>query len=187
MRSPFLLILLVGLFPVCSAAQGTTYPPLAVGTQAPDFSLPFATRDSIGSGELTLSAFRDQRIVVLLFFPAAWSGGCTKEVCTFRDNYSALDSLDAVILAVSGDYTYSQHEWAKYHNLPFTLLSDHRHRVSAVYHSYNETSGYNKRSAFVVDKQGNIGYIDLTYSTRDLASFEKLRDAVNLVKASEQQ
>lgn len=187
MRALFLHFFLVGLLPVCSVAQGTTYPPLTVGTPAPDFSLPFATSDSIGSGELTLSAFRDQQIVVLLFFPAAWSGGCTKEVCSFRDNYSLFDSLGAVILAVSGDYSYSQHEWAKYHKLPFTLLSDHRHRVSPVYHSYNETSGYNKRSAYVVDKLGNIRYIDLTYSTRDLVSFEKLRDAVNLIKASEQQ
>ncbi len=187
MRATFLPLLLAVTLPVISAAQGTTYPPLSIGTAAPDFSLPFSTRDSVGSGELTLSEFREQQIVVLLFFPAAWSGGCTREVCTFRDHYAALDSLGAVILAISGDYTYSQHEWAKHHNLPFRLLSDHRHRVASLYHSYNESSGYNKRSAYVIDKQGAISYIDLGYSTRDLTSFEKLRDAVNVIKASEQQ
>ena len=185
MRTLFLSLVLAGTLPVILLAQGTTYPPLSVGTPAPDFSLSFATRDSIGSGEMTLAEFHEKQIVILLFFPAAWSGGCTKEVCTFRDNFSAMDSLGAEILAVSGDYPYTQFEWAKHHNLPFTLLSDNRHRVAPLYHSYNESSGYNKRTVYVIDKQGKIAYIDLAYSTKDLTSFEKLREAVTLIKTSE--
>ncbi len=155
------------------------------GSDAPDFSLPFATKDSLGYGDITLSAYFGQKIVVLAFYPADWSGGCTKEVCNFRDNFSALAELGAEILAISGDYPYSHYEWAKYHSLPFPLLSDSRHRVAPVYHSYNESSGYNKRTVYVVDKLGKIGYINMEYSTRDSTSFEKLRDAINEIKSNE--
>jgi peroxiredoxin len=168
-----------------SFGQGITYPPLPVGATAPDFSLPYATRDSVGFGEITLSAYAGEKTVVLAFYPADWSGGCTKELCTMRDNFEALASLDAVILAISGDYPYSHHEWAKHHSLPFPLLSDVKHKVAPLYQSYNEISGYNKRTVFIVDKKGKIAYSDLEYSTRDMTSFEKLRSALSLVEAND--
>jgi peroxiredoxin len=178
MRRLLFALLLFGLLPVTGAAQGVTYPPLPVGAQAPDFSLAFATKDSLGFGDISLSSFKGKN-VILAFYPADWSGGCTKEVCTLRDNFAALSELNAVILAISGDYPYSHHEWAKYHSIPFLLLSDHRHRVSPVYHSYNESTGYNKRTVYVIDDKGVIAYIDLEYSTRDMVSFDKLKAAIS--------
>lgn len=177
MRFSILLLAILLVVPIPSLSQGTTYPPLNIGSEAPDFSLPFATRDSIGFGELSLSSFRGKN-VILAFYPADWSGGCTREICSLRDNFSDLGQLNAVILAISGDYPYSHHEWAKYHSLPFPLLSDHRHRVAPFYHSYNESTGYNRRTVYLIDAKGIISYIDLEYSTRDSASLDKLKSAL---------
>jgi peroxiredoxin len=184
MRRFFCTLIVTGLLTLSGAAQGVTYPPLPVGAQAPDFSLAFATKDSLGSGDVSLSSFKGKN-VVLAFYPADWSGGCTKEICTLRDNFAALSELNAVILGISGDYPYSHHEWAKYHTIPFLLLSDHRHRVSPVYHSYNESTGYNKRTVYVIDAQGVIAYIDLEYSTRDMVSFDKLKAALSRLTPAE--
>jgi peroxiredoxin len=160
-------------------SQEKTAKMLNVGDVAPQFSLPYATRDSIASEDMNLSILVGSRNIVLAFYPADWSGGCTKEVCTFRNDVGALSELNVEILAISGDYVYSHHEWAKHHNLPFKLLSDHSHRVARMYNSYNEETGYNKRTVYVIDKKGRIAYIDLKYSTRDLESFSKLKDALS--------
>ncbi len=179
MKSVLLALSMACALPVISTSQGTTYPELPVGSDAPDFSLPFATKDSLGEGEITLSAFFGKKVVVLAFYPADWSGGCTREVCAFRDNFDNLADLNVEILAISGDYPYSHHEWAKHHNLPFALLSDSRHRVAPIYHSYNESSGYNKRTVYIIDKAGKIAYVNLEYSTRDLTSYGKLLEALD--------
>jgi len=152
--------------------------PPKVGDPAPDFSLPYATQDSIASDDLKLSAIEGKRNIILAFYPADWSGGCTREVCTMRDNFTQLGALDADVVAISGDYMFSHFEWAKFHHLPFRLASDHKHVVATQYASYNEPSGYNRRTVFVVDKMGKIAYEDMTYSTRDSVSFTKLQAAL---------
>jgi peroxiredoxin len=152
--------------------------PLHVGDAAPDFTLPYATRDSVASDALTLSSLVGKRNVVLAFYPADWSGGCTKEVCTLRDNFASLGAVNADVIGLSGDYVYSHHEWAKFHNLPFRLASDHRHEVARMYGSYNEATGHDRRTVFVVDKKGKIGYLDMAYSPRDSVSFGKLQTAL---------
>src|SRR5439155_17377944 len=131
-----------------AAAAGT---PPQVGDAAPDFSLPYATRDSVASDSLVLSSMVGKHSLVLAFYPADWSGGCTKEVCTLRDNFSALGALHADVIGISGDYVYSHHEWAKFHNLQFRLASDHNHAVAKQYGSYNEASGHDRRTVFAVD------------------------------------
>lgn len=150
----------------------------AVGDAAPNFTLPYATKDSIAKTPLNLADFLGNRVVVIAFYPADWSAGCTKEVCTLRDNFGALQSLDAEILAISGDYVWSHHEWAKFHSLPFRLLSDHSHTVARLYGSFNEKSLYNRRTVFVVNREGKIVYANLSYSVADLQDFEKLRAAL---------
>ncbi len=158
--------------------------PLKVGDVPPDFSLPYATRDSVAGDSLSLRALIGKRNVVLAFYPADWSGGCTKEVCTLRDNFSAMAAVDADVIGLSGDYVFSHHEWAKFHNLPFRLASDHDHGVAKRYGSYNEASGHDRRTVYVIDKRGRIAYMDLAYSTRDSVSFVKLRDAVRRLQPS---
>ena len=151
---------------------------LKVGDVAPGFALPYATKDSISRAPLSFSNLVGKRAVVLAFYPADWSTGCTKEVCTMRDNFAALQALDAEILAISGDYVWSHHEWAKSLNLPFKLLSDHAHIAAKLYSSFNEKSLYNRRTVFVVDKHGKISYLNLEYSVGDLKDFEKLKSAL---------
>jgi peroxiredoxin len=170
----------MGLLVLVSAgiALADSDTPLHVGDAAPDFSLPYATRDSVAGDDLKLSSLVGKRNIVLAFYPADWSGGCTKEVCTLRDNFTSLGAVNADVVALSGDYVYSHHEWAKFHNLPFRLASDHDHAVAKRYGSYNEASGHDRRTVFVVDKQGKIAYIDLTYSPRDSVSFGKLQVAL---------
>lgn len=152
------------------------------GAVAPDFSLPYATKDSIARTPLKLSEIVGTKAVVLAFYPADWSSGCTKEVCTLRDEFGKLQELNAEILGISGDYVFSHHEWAKHHNLPFRLLSDHSHVVAQQYDSYNEKFLLNKRTVFVVNKEGKIAYADLEYSVRDDTSFNKLKEALRALR-----
>lgn len=149
-----------------------------VGDPAPGFSLPYATRDSVAKDTLALSSMVGKRNIVLAFYPADWSGGCTKEVCTLRDNFSSLGAVNADVIGISGDYPFSHYEWAKHHNLPFRLASDHDHSVAKRYGSFNPAYGYNRRTVFVIDKQGRIAYEDLAYSARDQVSFDKLQAAL---------
>ncbi|HWP82042.1 MAG TPA: peroxiredoxin [Bacteroidota bacterium] len=151
---------------------------LAVGQPAPDFSLTYATRDSVSRTPLKLSEIIGRSNIVLAFYPSDWSPGCTKEVCTMRDDFAGLQSLNAEVLAISGDYVWSHHEWAKHHNLPFKLLSDHSHEVAKRYNSYNEKTMYNKRTVFVIDKQGKLAYIDLEYSVATIDDFNRLKEAL---------
>jgi len=95
-----------------------------------------------------------------------------------RDDFSNLQKLNADVYGISGDYVWSHFEWAKHHNLPFKLLSDHDHAVAKTYASYNEKSLFNKRTVFVVDKMGNIAYADLEYSVRDDEDFKRLKEAL---------
>jgi peroxiredoxin Q/BCP len=173
----FTLVALLSLA-VSGAALADSSDSLRVGDKAPDFTLPFATKDSVWTTPLTLSSLIGQRNVVIAFYPADWSGGCTKEVCSFRDNFSSLSSLNADVVGISGDYQFSHYEWAKYHNLPFRLASDHKHTVAKAYGVYNEPVGFNNRTVFVVDKTGKLSYIDWHYSPRDSVSLMKLRGAL---------
>ena len=160
------------------AAAADTVAPFQVGDPAPGFMLPYATRDSIASDSLSLAKLVGKRNIVLAFYPADWSGGCTKEVCTLRDNFTALGALNAEVVAISGDYVFSHHEWAQHHNLPFRLASDHSHDVAKQYGSYMEKYGMNRRTVFVIDKAGKVAYMDLAYSSRDSVSFGKLQGAL---------
>jgi peroxiredoxin len=149
-----------------------------VGDRAPDFALPYATKDTIIFSPLRLSDEIGKRNIVLAFYPADWSGGCTKEMCTIRDDFGNLEKLNAEVLPISGDYVFTHHEWAKYHHLQFKLLSDHKHEVAKEYDSYNSASGLNKRTVYVIDKSGKIAYINLQYNVGTPADFQKLKDVL---------
>lgn len=168
----------LGLLILVMSAQAQTMTELTIGQTAPDFTLQYATKDSIVRTPLKLSDFVGKSNVILAFYPADWSGGCTKEVCTMRDDFGNIQKLNAEILAISGDYVFSHFEWAKYHNLPFKLVSDHSHSTAKTYNSYNDKSMMNKRTVYLIDKQGKIAYIDLEYSVRDDEDFNKLKAAI---------
>mgnify|MGYP000904639451 CR=1 FL=1 len=173
MKKFFSLLLIV-----MAALQITYSQNLKTGDTAPDFTLPYATKDTIVFSGLNLSDALKGGKVILAFYPADWSGGCTKEVCSFRDNFTKLSDLNAQILGISGDYVFSHKEWAKHHDLQFKLLSDHDHSVAKKYESYNEKSGYNKRTVFVINEDKKIVYMDLDYKVNDDQDFIELTKAL---------
>lgn len=157
--------------------NAATVPP-KVGETAPDFRLPYATQEAIHlkpEEYMALSSLRGKN-VILAFYPADWSGGCTKEVCTLRDTFAELSKLNATVLGVSGDYVFSHQEWAKFHKLQFPLLSDHDHKVARLYGSYNETVGFNNRTVFLIDKDGVVRYSNLQFKAGDANDYNKLKE-----------
>lgn len=155
-----------------------------VGEAAPDFKLPYATQEKVfmkPEEQMALSSLRGKN-VILAFYPADWSGGCTAEVCTLRDTFAELSKLNATVLGISGDYVFSHHEWAKYHKLQFPLLSDHDHRVAKAYDSYMEQYGFNKRTVYVIDKDGVVRYVNLAFKAGDKKDYDTLRAELEKLK-----
>jgi glutaredoxin-dependent peroxiredoxin len=155
-----------------------------VGDRALDFKLPYATQENIymkPEEQMTLASQRGKN-VILAFYPADWSGGCTQEVCTLRDTFAELSKLNATVLAVSGDYVFSHQEWAKHHNLQFPLLSDHDHAVARLYNSYMEGAGFNKRTVYLIDKDGIVRYVNLAFKAGDKKDYDTLRAELEKLK-----
>ena len=148
---------------------------LQVGDQAPDFRLPFASPDTINFDGIQLSDFRGKSNVIVAFYPADWSPGCTTEMCNLRDNFTALSQLNAQILGISGDYVFSHKAWIKHHGIQFRLLSDHLHKVAQMYNSYRPDVGMNKRTVYLIDKQGNIVYKNMDYTAGNAQDFQDLK------------
>ena len=123
---------------------------------APDFTL---TSDE--GEEITLSSFRGKK-VVLYFYPKDDTPGCTKEACSFRDDYSPFTMKGAVVIGVSPDDTASHKKFRAKYGLPFYLLSDPDHRVASLYGAWGEKKMYGKtyegiiRSTFVIGEDGKI-------------------------------
>jgi peroxiredoxin len=149
-----------------------------VGQSAPDFELPWATQEKLYLSRnewLKLSSMQGSN-VILAFYPADWSGGCTTEICTFRDSWNDLAKLDAKLLAISGDYVFSHQEWAKHHKLDFPLLQDHDHAIAKLFGSYQPAlGGINKRTVYLIDKKGVVRYKNLAFKAGAKEDYETLR------------
>ena len=126
---------------------------LAVGATAPDFTI----KDQNGQ-DTTLSSFRGHRNVVLVFYPFAFSGICTGELCEIRDNLGAFVSDDVQVLAISCDHMFSQRAWADKEGYFFPLLSDFwpHGRVAQQYGVFNEQAGAALRGTFLIDTEGIV-------------------------------
>jgi len=179
-------LLVFGLsFAVASvASSGDEKAGPEVGQKAPDFKLPYATQEEVKYNPhegMSLSQYAG-KTVLLAFYPADWSGGCTTEMCTLRDTFKDLGDLGAVILGISGDYVFSHREWAKHHDLIFALLSDHDHAVAKSYGSFDPKWGFNKRTVYVIDGEGVVRYRNLDVKPGNKADYDAVRDAINKAK-----
>src|SRR5438874_11290730 len=129
---------------------------LTVGTPAPDFELLDANEQTV-----SLMKFRGQRVVVY-FYPAALTPGCTTQACNFRDNLPVLDTAGLAVVGVSPDLPEKLRKFRATHDLTFPLLSDPDHRVLAAYGAWGEKKLYGKtvtgviRSTVVVDPHGHV-------------------------------
>jgi thioredoxin-dependent peroxiredoxin len=134
----------------------TTATRLEAGAPAPDFRL----SDSAGAPH-SLEDYRGRK-VVLYFYPAAMTPGCTTEACDFRDNLNSLRSAGYQVIGVSKDEPAANAEFAEQEDLNFPLLSDQDLRVHQAYGAYGEKSLYGKtvtgviRSTFVIDEDGRV-------------------------------
>jgi len=151
---------------------------LEPGSSAPDFSLP----DNDGKAH-SLSEYRGQR-VILYFYPAASTPGCTTQACDFRDNMASLQSAGYVVLGVSKDKLPALQTFAENENLGFPLLSDEDLSVHNAYGAYGEKSMYGKkvmgviRSTFVVDESGNLEHS--LYNVKATGHVEMLRKKLGI-------
>jgi peroxiredoxin len=147
-----------------------------VGSKAPDFTLPNQDREPV-----TLSALVGTN-VVLAFFPAAFTGVCTKEMCHFRDQLTVLNTSNATVLGISVDTPFTLKEFARQQQLNFPLLSDFNKDAIAKYDVVNPDmlglKGISRRAAFVVDSAGIVRYREVTPTPGDEPDYAKIEAAL---------
>lgn len=135
--------------------------PLAVGDDAPGFTAPVA--DEAGLSRRSLSDYLPNAPVVLAFFPAAFSGTCTTELCTFRDRLGPLAGADAGVLGVSTDLPWALAEFREQESLPFPLVADNDASICSAYgvRTTYERLGIDdvaRRAVFVLDRDGTVNW-----------------------------
>ncbi len=153
--------------------------PLAVGSKAPDFSLKSKAAD--GLKDVKLSDYAGKQLV-LLFFPLAYTGVCTQEMCDQTAGLAEYEKLGASVVAISVDSPFAQEAWAKANAIKVTLASDLNKTVIKAYDvvfpmlaGVGDTAA---RSAFVIGKDGVIKYAEQTPSPKELPNFAAIKAAL---------
>lgn len=153
--------------------------PLAIGTKAPDFNLKSKTAD--GLKDVKLADYAGKQLV-LLFFPLAYTGVCTQEMCDQTAGLGDYEKLGASVLAVSVDSPFAQEAWAKANNIKVTLASDLNKTVIQAYDvvfpmlaGVGDTAA---RAAFVIGADGVIKYAEQTPTPKDLPNFTAVKAAL---------
>lgn len=186
---PGLALLLLAAPVTALAAQAAGDTPTAVivggpreGSKAPEFSLPWASRESVGPAESPYELWRDRgQTVVLAFYPSDFTKGCTAEMQTFADQYDTLFGDGVVVLGVSADPLDSHQRFAASLDLPFRLLSDPDQKVARKYGS-NGSGGRPKRTVFVIGPDGKIKYRNLRFNALDPKDYSALGSAVQAAR-----
>jgi len=153
--------------------------PLSVGSQAPDFTL---KSKSPADADIKLSDNFGKKNTVLLFFPAAFTGVCTAEMCDISGGISAYSDLNADVVAISVDTPFAQAAWAKQEKITIKLASDLNKEVTKKYDvlfpmlaGVGDTSA---RAAFVIDKKGIVQYAEQTATPKDLPNFNAVKETL---------
>jgi peroxiredoxin len=151
--------------------------PLSIGDIAPRFALPAEPGQIVDVG-----ARMDERPVVLLFFPLAFSSVCTEELCSIRDSWREWEALEADVFGISIDSPFVTRRFREELGLPFPLLSDFNHDVGAaygvLYEDYFGLRGVARRAAFVTGRDGRVAHAWVSDRDDVLPDFEALRKAV---------
>jgi peroxiredoxin len=153
-------------------------PAIQPGQQAPDFTLYNSEKQKV-----TLSEYKGKN-VLLLFFPQAFTGTCTKELCSMRDNIALYNQANAQVFGISVDSIFTLARYKDDQQLNFPLLSDFNKNVSTEYGTLYETfafdmHGVSKRSAFVIDKTGVVRYAEVLETATDLPDFAAIQKTLS--------
>lgn len=153
---------------------------LQIGQQAPAFKL-----FSSDKTELSLSDLKGKKVIIH-FFPQAFTGTCTTQLCTMRDNLAYYTGLNAEVLGISVDSVFTLAKFKEEQNYNFPLLSDFNKEVSKAYGAlYDEfvfgMHGVSKRAAFVIDSNGIIQYAEVLESAGDLPNFDAIKKVVESI------
>jgi peroxiredoxin len=153
---------------------------ITTGQAAPDFTLPDQDKNMV-----TLSALKDKNIV-LLFFPAAFTGTCTKELCQTRDDIAFYNGVNAQVYGLSVDLPFSLNKFRAEQNINFPLLSDFNKEASNNYGSIYQDwilglKGVSNRSAFVIDKAGIVRYAEVLEDATKIPDFEAIKKILEAI------
>jgi peroxiredoxin len=143
---------------------------LAVGTKAPDFTLSTKTAD--GPTQIKLSDNFGKKNTLLLFFPMAFTGTCTTEMCEVSGGLSAYSSMNAAVYGISGDNPFAQDAWAQKEKITVPLLSEYDSFLPQLNLGM---AGVPKRSAFIIDKNGVVQYAESNDDAKQLPNFDKIK------------
>ncbi len=149
-----------------------------VGQKAPDFTLYDTDKNKVSLADLKGSN------VVVLFFPLAFTGVCTAELCNVRDNIATYNNTNAKVFGVSVDSLFSLGKFKAEQNLNFPLLSDFNKDASKAFGVLYETfpvlemQGVSKRSAFIIDKEGTVQYAEVCATPGDLPNFTAIQQVL---------
>lgn len=147
---------------------------IKVGQQAPDFTLYDSDKQKISLGDYK------GKNVLLLFFPQAFTGTCTKELCSTRDNIGLYNDANAQVFGISVDSIFTLAKYKEDQKLNFPLLSDFNKTASTEYGSLYDNfvfdmKGVSKRSAFVIDKDGVVRYAEVLETASELPDFAAIQ------------
>jgi glutaredoxin-dependent peroxiredoxin len=158
--------------------------PLKTGTNAPDFTL--KSKSAQGLEDVKLSDNFGKRATVLLFFPLAFTGVCTQEMCDVSGGISSYESLNAAVYGISIDSPFAQEAWSMQEKITIKLLSDLNkttiHAYDVVFPGLAGIGDTAARAAFVIDKEGRIIHAEQTATPKDLPDFEKVKAALATLK-----
>jgi peroxiredoxin len=152
---------------------------VTIGQQAPNFSL-FASINE----QINLNDFIGKKNVLLLFFPQSFTGVCTKELCSVRDDIAKYQNTNAEVFGISVDSVFTLAKFKEEQNLNFTLLSDFNKEATAAYDCMYDSftgmgmKGVSKRSAFVIDKEGNVQYAEVLDNAGEIPNFEAILETL---------
>ncbi|MGA3266157.1 MAG: redoxin domain-containing protein [Verrucomicrobiota bacterium] len=153
---------------------------IPIGSKAPDFTL--KTKQPTGLEDVTLSKNFGAKNTVLLFFPAAFTSVCTREMCDISAGLNAFTGLGADVIGISVDTPFAQEAWAQKEKIRITLVSDLNKEVTRKYDvlfpmlaGIGDTAA---RAAFVIDKQGIVKYSERTPTPKDLPNFEAVKSTL---------
>src|SRR5258706_9107753 len=158
--------------------------PIPVGSKAPDFIL--KSKQASGLVDVKLSNNFGKKNTVLLFFPAAFTSVCTKEMCDMSANINNYASLNADVVGISVDTPFSQEAWAQKEKINFTLASDLNKetikKYDVVFPMLAGVGDTAARAAFVIDKNGVVQYSEQTPTPKDLPNFSKVKETLGNLK-----